>query len=256
MKSHCFHLRLGENFATLVQINGIATRTTKFWLGYQGRHSCSIWVLRYSKIWNKNSAEKLQVRIYYNTVAVFVVMCCDSQQVYWNNLQQNEVNWLQVSTERKNLQHVIWIDICCDDDVNKRSNPQLLQNFTSCKSVKSTQRIGWWLFTSLVLSTAAYFLKNKKLSVFPEMMIIDLGETEMWVGFEYRFGNAIYYSVLFSCFTCSFEKLCVPGSWCECTCRAQTWWLPVLTWNGCISLWWAQSTATAMSLLFSAPTTS
>jgi len=77
-------------------------------------------------------------RFAHNTAAVFVVMCCDSQQFYWNNLQQNEVNWLQVSTERKALQHVIWIEICCDDDVNKRSNPQLLQNFTSCKSVKST----------------------------------------------------------------------------------------------------------------------
>jgi len=37
-------------------------------------------------------------------------------------------------------------------------------------------------------------------------MMINLGETEMWVGFENRFGNAIYYSVLVSFFTCSFES--------------------------------------------------
>jgi len=69
--------------------------------------------------------------------AVFVVMCCDSQQFYYNNLQQNEVNWMQVSTERKTLQHVIWVKNCCDDELNRTSNPQLLQNFTSCKYVKS-----------------------------------------------------------------------------------------------------------------------
>jgi len=51
--------------------------------------------------------------------------------------------------------------------------------------------------------------------------MIDLGETEMWVGFENEFGDAIYNLVLFSSFICSFEKLCVPGSCCECTCRAQ-----------------------------------
>jgi len=52
-------------------------------------------------------------------------------------------------------------------------------------------------------------------------MIIDLGETEVWVGFENEFRNAINNLVLVQCLACSFEKLCVPGTWCECTCRAQ-----------------------------------
>jgi len=53
------------------------------------------------------------------------------------------------------------------------------------------------------------------------MMLVDLGETEVWVGFENEFRNAIYNLVLAQCLACSFENLCVPGSWCECTCRAQ-----------------------------------
>jgi len=36
----------------------------KLLLGYQWRHNCSVYV-SYSKIWNKNRAEKLQVRIWH-----------------------------------------------------------------------------------------------------------------------------------------------------------------------------------------------
>ena len=53
------------------------------------------------------------------------------------------------------------------------------------------------------------------------MMIIDLGETEVWVGSENEFRNAINNLVLVQCLACSFEKLCVPGRCCECTRRAK-----------------------------------
>jgi len=53
------------------------------------------------------------------------------------------------------------------------------------------------------------------------MMMVDLGENEVWVGFENEFRNAINNLVLVHYLDCFFEKLCAPGSWFECTRRAQ-----------------------------------
>jgi len=76
-------------------------------------------------------------------------------------------------------------------------------------------------FVGLVLSTAACFLWKQETKCFPLNDDGWFGWDWGVVGFENEFRNAIYNLVLVQCLACSFEKLCVPGSWCECTCRAQ-----------------------------------